>query len=84
MGIQKESRGDQGRESEGLKLAIWRVDASTGLTWWEKSYLLEMGAAMALFYDEPEDDNLLPISFQLGGMQGPHFMIWTPKDTWQG
>ena len=42
---------------------------------------LEMGAAMALFYHEPENDDLLPVAIQLGQTPGPDFPIWTPKDT---
>ena len=42
---------------------------------------LEMGAAMALFYHEPENNDLLPVAIQLGQKPGPDCPIWTPKDT---
>ena len=42
---------------------------------------LEMGAAMALFYHEPENNDLLPVAIQLGQTPGPDCPIWTPKDT---
>ena len=41
---------------------------------------LEMGAAMALFYHEPENDHLLPVAIQLGQRPGDDCPIWTPKD----
>ena len=42
---------------------------------------LELGAAMALFYHEPENNDLLPVAIQLGQTPGPDCPIWTPKDT---
>ena len=42
---------------------------------------IEMGAAMALFYHEPENNDLLPVAIQLGQKPGPDCPIWTPKDT---
>ena len=42
---------------------------------------LELGAAMALFYHEPENDDLLPVAIQLGQTPGPDCPIWTPNDT---
>ena len=46
-----------------------------------KGAQLELAAAMALFYHEPSDDQLLPIAIQLGQAPGPDCPIWTPLDS---
>ena len=42
---------------------------------------LELAAAMALFFHQPSDDQLLPIAIQLGQTPGPDCPIWTPLDS---
>ena len=46
-----------------------------------KGARLELAAAMALFYHEPSDDQLLPVAIQLGQAPGPDCPIWTPLDS---
>ena len=41
---------------------------------------LDMAAAIALFYHEPEKDQLVPLAIQLGQTPGPKCPIWTKND----